>query len=112
MSVRDLDALLSPASLALILSDRTPDIVRARVVRNLLSGGFEGAISLVGEPAPSDRVTSVADIAALDPPPDLAVLALPPDERCAALADLREPFGMTAWTTVSPGRGSDDSRRP
>jgi len=90
MSIRDLDALLRPASIALVLSDGTPAIVRARAARNLLSGGFDGAITLVGEPAPSERVGSVATIEALPEPPELAVVAVPPAERVRALAALRQ----------------------
>ncbi len=89
MSIRDLDALFRPASIALVLSDRTPAIVRTRVVRNLLSGGYDGTITLVGEPAPSERVASVASVDALPEPPDLAVVAVPPPERAGALAALR-----------------------
>jgi len=89
MSIRDLDALLRPASIALVVSDATPDIVWTRVVRNLLSGGFDGAITLVGEPAPSDRVSSVDGIDALPEGVDLAVVAVPVAERAAALAALR-----------------------
>ncbi len=88
MSVRDLDALLRPASIALVLSEGTPDLVRARVVRNLVSGGFEGAITLVGEPAPSERVASVDGIDQLAEGIDLAVLAVPRPERAAALSAL------------------------
>src|SRR5690348_7231136 len=78
MSVRNLPALLAPASVAVIGATDRPGSVGATVMRNLRGGGFRGRLAPV-----NPRHASVAgmrafpDVAALDFVPDLAVVCTP-----------------------------------
>jgi acetyltransferase len=78
MSIRHLDSLFDPASIAVIGASDRPTSVGATVWRNLRSGGFEGPCWAVnarrntvgGEPA-------FASVAALPAAPELAVVCTP-----------------------------------
>ncbi|MHB1219103.1 MAG: bifunctional acetate--CoA ligase family protein/GNAT family N-acetyltransferase [Alphaproteobacteria bacterium] len=79
MTVRNLDALFRPRSVALIGASARPGTIGALVARNLRDGGFDGPIGLVnpkgGTVAGLDCAT---DAAALPFVPELAVIATPP----------------------------------
>ncbi len=66
MSVRNLEHLFQPRSIAVVGASTTPDTVGATVMRNLLQGGFAGPIMPVNPH--HDAVAGVlgyADVAAL-----------------------------------------------
>jgi acetyltransferase len=79
MSIRHLDSLFDPHSVAVIGASDRPASVGATVWRNLREGGFAGARfavnpkykQIAGEPA-------YADIASLPESPELAVICTPP----------------------------------
>lgn len=79
MSVRNLNRLFQPRSIAVIGASTQPNSVGAVVMRNLLQGGFAGPIMPV-----NPRYTAISgvlaypDIASLPLVPDLAVIATPP----------------------------------
>jgi acetyltransferase len=79
MSVRNLEHLFRPASLAVIGASDRPQSLGATVIRNLLDGGFSGPIWPV-----NPKYASVAgrrtypDVARLPAAPDLAVICTPP----------------------------------
>lgn len=79
MSVRNLEYLFHPRSIAMIGASDRAGSVGATVYRNLLEGGFPGAVHAVNL-----RHSTVAgrrayrDIASLPEAPDLAVIATPP----------------------------------
>ena len=79
MTTRNLDHLLRPKSLAVFGASDRPATVGATVIRNVLAGGFSGAIYAV-----NPRHAEVAgrpafpDVAALPDTPDLAIIATPP----------------------------------
>jgi acetyltransferase len=79
MSVRNLNSLFAPASVALIGASRTPTSVGGVVARNLIEGGFAGEIFFVnprgGEVHGRTVFESVAD---LPRTPELAIVATPP----------------------------------
>ena len=78
MSVRNLDHLFRPKSIALIGASDRPQSVGATVMRKLLEGGFTGPVwpvnashrTVAGRPA-------FRDVASLPQPPDLAVICTP-----------------------------------
>jgi acetyltransferase len=89
MSIRNLDAVLKPRSVALIGASDRPRTVGGAVARNLAAGGFTGRIDFVA--ARARRVAGLAcapDIAALDAAPDLALLATPAETLPALVAEL------------------------
>lgn len=90
MTVRNLNALFSPASIALIGASNTPKTIGAVLAANLLQAGFGGRIYFVNprhDTICGQRVWP--DITSLPEPPDLAVIATPPatiPEMISALA--------------------------
>jgi acetyltransferase len=90
MSVRNLEALFSPASVALIgVSDR-PDNVGRVVLRNLQAAGFKGPLWLVDRHHGTVAGQSTfPDVESLPGTPDLAVICTPP----ASVPGLIEALG-------------------
>lgn len=79
MSIRNLDAIFHPKSVALIGASSRPGSVGFVVARNLLEGGFDGPIMPVN-PAHASVAGMLAypDIASLPLTPDLAIICTPP----------------------------------
>ncbi len=103
MTIRNLEKLLNPTSVALIGASTRPASIGNTVARNLLHGGFKGKISLVN---PHHRevegVQCYESVGALASPPDLAVIATPPATIPAIAAELAAR-GTTAITVISAG---------
>ena len=89
MTVRNLDTLLHPASVAIIGASRRADAIGRRVLANMLASGFAGRIFAVN-PRPVDGIGSewVPSIAALPVAPDLAVIVTPADTVPGIIAEL------------------------
>lgn len=80
MSVRDLDALFRPKSIALIGASTKPGSVGSVLAANLLRAGFAGPIVPVNPNHPAiGGVLTYPSIDALPIIPDLGVIAVPPD---------------------------------
>ena len=78
MTVRNLDKLLAPKSVALIGASPEPATVGAIVAANLLAGGFGGPVWLVNPHHKSiNGVPCHRSIADLPGVPDLGVIATP-----------------------------------
>ena len=78
MSVRNLEFLFRPKSVAVIGASNKPQSVGATLMRNLLSGGFPGPILPVNPKYDSVAgVLAYANIASLPVTPDLAVICSP-----------------------------------
>ncbi len=79
MSVRNLDALLHPGSVAVIGASVRAHSVGATVMRNLVHAGFKGALYPVNPKYHEVQgVRAYANIASLPSAPDLAVICTPP----------------------------------
>lgn len=109
MSIRHLDSLFNPKSLALIGASRREESVGAVLAANLMSAGFEGPIYPIHPKASEigDRVAypSVAD---LPETPDLAVIATPPNAVPDLIAQLAERGTRSAVViTAGFGEGGD-----
>ena len=90
MSIKHLDALFKPRSVAVIGAGNEPHSIGAVVMRNLLQAGFAGPIMPVNA---KDRAVSgvlaYSSISGLPVTPDLAVLCSPP----AAIAPIIDQLG-------------------
>lgn len=110
MTVRNLDALFRPRSIALVGAGPGPGTVEALLARNLLSAGFDGPIMPVH---PSERavngVYAYRDVAALPEPPDLAVLVTPPPSIPGLLTELGQR-GTRAAIAIPAKFGEDGEK--
>ncbi len=79
MTTRNLDALLAPASIAMIGASNQPGTVGFVTTRNLIGAGFSGRLYLVNPHGGEVLGRALyPSIAALPEGPDLAVIATPP----------------------------------
>lgn len=89
--VESLHHLLCPASVAVVGAGRRAESVGGAILRNLVSHGFGGPVYAVN-PRAGERLAGVPcfhSVADLPEPPDLAVIAVPPD----ALGQVAEECG-------------------
>ena len=89
MTIRNLDAVLDPKSVALIGASPRPGSLGQLLARNLLRAGFRGDTYFVNPRA--DEVEGqpcYPDVASLPETPDLAVIATPPDTVAGLIAEL------------------------
>ena len=118
MSIRHLDSLFDPSSVALIGASLRPGSVGATVWRNLRDGGFAGprwAVNpkhqqLEGEPC-------YPDVASLPATPELAVIATPPATVPGLIAALgargtRAAIVLTAGLDAMQKQAMLDAARP
>ena len=105
MSIRNLDYLLKPKSIALIGASRTASSVGAVLAKNLFRGGFDGPILPVN---PRHRfiqgVWAYPDIDSLPLTPDLAVISTP----ASTVPDIIKSLGAAgtrATVVISAGFG-------
>ncbi|MGC1952575.1 MAG: acetate--CoA ligase family protein, partial [Gammaproteobacteria bacterium] len=105
MTVRNLDRLFQPKSIAVIGASREPQTVGATLMHNLLAGGFPDPIMPV-----NPRYEAVAgvmaypDIASLPRVPDLALICTPAPTVPRLIAELGER-GTKAAVVVTAGLG-------
>ena len=79
MSVRNLEALFQPASVALVGASNREGSLGAVVLRNLKLGGFKGVIWPVNHRhAMVGGMHAWPDVASLPQVPDIAVICTPP----------------------------------
>lgn len=103
MSIRNLDRLLSPRSVALIGASRRRGSLGATVLDKLSCAGFAGPIYAVN-PKPVEHAGAVwkPDVASLPEPPDLAVIATPPAAVPGVVAELATA-GVPAAVVLTAG---------
>ncbi len=103
MSIRNLDAIFHPKSVALIGASPRPHSVGLVAAHNLLEGGFAGAIMPV-TPSHSAVAGMLAypDIKSLPMIPDLAVICTPPETVPGLIAELAER-GTKAAIVITAG---------
>ncbi len=103
MSIRNLDKLLQPSSIAVVGASNRPLSVGNTVMRNLLAGGFEGAIMPVNPKHKAVAgVLAYADVGDLPVAPDLAVICTPAAS-VPALIDALGGRGTRAAVVLSAG---------
>jgi acetyltransferase len=105
MSVRNLDKLFAPRSVALIGATPRPGSVGAVVARNLRRAGFAGEMMLVNPHHDAiDGLTVHPDVASLPKGPDLAIIVTPPDTVPGLVGELAER-GTRAAVVITAGFG-------
>jgi acetyltransferase len=105
MSIRNLDKLFAPGSVALIGATPRPGSVGAVVARNLRRAGFAGELMLVNPHHDTiDGLTVHPNVASLPHPPDLAVIATPPQTVPCLVRELAER-GTRAAVVITAGFG-------
>jgi len=88
MSIRNLDVLFKPRSIALIGASKARASMGAVLAHNLFNSGFTGPIMPVNpEHRAIEGVLTYTDAEALPEVPDLAVIATPPDTVPGLIAD-------------------------
>ena len=109
MSVRNLEALFQPTSVAIIGASDRPGSVGSLVLRNLKQGGFKGSIWPVNKlRARVDGERAWPDVESLPQPPDLAVICTPPDSVPELIAALGRK-GTRAAIVVTAGLKQTDT---
>jgi acetyltransferase len=89
MSIRNLDRMFRPRSLAVIGASERPHSVGAALMRNLTQGGFAGPVVPVNPRAAAVHgILAYKDVAGLPIVPDLAIIATPPDTIAPLIDDL------------------------
>lgn len=89
MTIRNLDYLFNPQSVALIGASTQPGSVGAVLARNLFGAGFSGPVMPVNPKYVAvEGVLAYKDVASLPLAPDLAVIATPPDTVPRLIAEL------------------------
>ncbi|HUO97339.1 MAG TPA: bifunctional acetate--CoA ligase family protein/GNAT family N-acetyltransferase [Rhizomicrobium sp.] len=103
MSIRNLDALFHPTSIALIGASTKPKSIGAVLASNMFTGGYEGPIMPVNPKAQSiNGVLAYKDVASLPITPDMACIATPPAS-IPALIDELGARGTRAAVVITAG---------
>src|ERR1700757_3968228 len=103
MSIRNLDKLFNPRSVALIGATPRPGSVGAVVARNLRRAGFAGELMLVDPHHRTIEGLSVyPDVASAPQTPDLAVIVTPPETVPPLIGELGER-GTRAAVIITAG---------
>jgi acetyltransferase len=113
MTVRNLEHLFRPRSIAVIGASARPRSVGAAVVRNLLGAGFQGPVMPVNPNYQAVAgVLAYANVSSLPLAPDLAVICSPPATVPALIAELGERGTRAAivLTTGLAAATTDDGR--
>ena len=104
MSIRNMDSLFEPASVAIVGASLRPDRMGTQVMNNMAESGFAGAIWPVNPKYEQLRgIPCYPRLSALPRAPDLAIICTPPDTVPALIADLgaRGTRGAIILTPVS-----------
>src|SRR5690348_14002749 len=89
MSIRNLDRMFRPRSVAVIGASERLHSVGAALMRNLTEGGFQGPVVPVNPHAAAVHgIMAYKDVAALPMIPDLAVIATPPETIAPLVGEL------------------------
>ena len=103
MTIRNLDKLLAPKSVAFLGASPEPASVGAIVAANLAAGGFAGPVWLVNPRHESIHgVRCYPTVAALPGVPDLGVIATPPATIPGVIAELAAK-GTRAAVVITAG---------
>ena len=105
MTVRNLECMFRPKTIAVIGVSNRPASVGAVLANNLFAGGFNGSIMPVSRKhSRIGGVRTYPDIASLPAAPELAVIATPPDAVAGIIAQLGQ-LGTRAAVVISAGFG-------
>ncbi|WP_188259749.1 bifunctional acetate--CoA ligase family protein/GNAT family N-acetyltransferase [Azospirillum tabaci] len=109
MTVRNLDRLFKPASIALIGATRKPNTIGAVVARNLFNAGFDGPIMPVTGERAVEGVLTYKTVDELPITPDLAVICTPA-ATVPATVDALGKRGTKAAIVISSGFSKEQTQ--
>ncbi|MCA9188160.1 MAG: bifunctional acetate--CoA ligase family protein/GNAT family N-acetyltransferase [Planctomycetales bacterium] len=110
MSIRHLEYLFHPKSIAVIGASQRHHSVGGTVMRNLLSSGFEGPVLPVNPKYRSVAgVLTYNDVSQLPLPPDMAVICTPPATVPEIVSQLGE-LGTKAAVVLTAGMDEEGDR--
>ncbi len=110
MSIRNLDRMFRPRSVAVIGASDRPHSVGAALMRNLTQGSFSGPVVPVNPRAAAVHgIMAYKDVAGLPLVPDLAVIATPPDT-IAPLIDQLGRRGTRAAVVLTAGFAEGEAK--
>lgn len=105
MTIRNLEKLFEPQSIALVGASKRSGSVGAVLAKNLFGGGFDGPVMPVNPKHRSIQgVLTFNTISSLPLVPDLAVIATPPKTIPGIVAELGEK-GTKAAVVITAGLG-------
>jgi len=116
MTIRNLDYLLKPKSVAIVGASDRPGSVGKVLTDNILTGGFAGDIWPVNPKVGLAGDVQIAghraygNIADLPSPPDLGVIAIPPQYVARAVTDLAAR-GARAAVIITAGLDADQRQK-
>jgi len=111
MTIRNLDRMFKPRSVAVIGASPQPATVGSVVVANLRSGGYQGTLSLVNPKYTMiDGLPVYASVGMLPETPDLAVIATPRSAVPGLIAELGAR-GTRAAVVITAGFSGEDGVR-
>ncbi len=103
MSIRNLDKIFNPTSVALVGASSRIGAIGTVTLANMRRSAFQGSLYLVNpKHASLDGLPVHPDIASLPETPDLAIIATPPDQVPALIAQLGAR-GTKAAVVISAG---------
>jgi acetyltransferase len=114
MTIRNLDAIFAPKSVALIGATDRPRAVGAVIAKNLLMAGFAGPIMPVNpKHGWVSGIRCYADVASLPQVPDLAVICTPPGSVPGLIEELgaKGTRGAVVVTAGFRDAGNESGRR-
>ncbi|HRH27220.1 MAG TPA: GNAT family N-acetyltransferase [Aquabacterium sp.] len=111
MSIRNLDTLFAPASVAVFGASHRASSVGATVWRNLREGGYQGTLYPVNPKLDGeiDGVPAYASVRSLPAAPDLAVICTPVDTVVTLIKELGER-GTRAAVVVTAGMSAEQKQ--
>jgi acetyltransferase len=111
MTVRNLQHMFGPASVAVIGASKTAATVGSVLTRNLLRGGFDGLVMPVNPRHEHiHSVKTYSGVADLPVVPDLAVIATPPETVPGLIGELGA-VGTKAAVVITAGFGEGGAER-
>ncbi|MCF8052632.1 MAG: CoA-binding protein, partial [Desulfobacterales bacterium] len=111
MTIRNLDAMFNPSSLALVGASQKPGSIGAVLARNLVHAGFAGDIFPVNSKYESiEGLCAYPDVVSLPKTPDLAVIATPPDTVPQLIGEFGRR-GTRAAVVITAGFGEGGSEK-
>jgi len=111
MTIRNLDFLFNPASVALVGASQRPVSIGAVLSKNLVQGGFKGDIFPVTPKYKEiEGLTAYPDLDSLPKTPDMAVVATPPDTVPGIIRQLGT-LGTRSAVVITAGFGESGSEK-
>ncbi len=111
MTIRNLDFMFNPSSVALVGASQKPGSIGAVLAHNLVNAGFKGDIFFVNPKYKTiEGLPAYPDLDGLPKPPGLAVIATPPDTVPPLIEKLGR-LGTRSAVVITAGFGEGGSEK-